>query len=113
MKLSSIFNLVTNGNDVLDLFDGVSNVDQLRGRLRRLSQIEGEDLLDCLEGLRSSIAGLLNDTLEISPDLENTDDLGDSESEETPVDRELDELSSEGKENQSSESPTPTEKIDS
>ena len=70
MKISSLFNLVTDADDVLDLFDGVNNVDQLRGRLRRLSQIEADDLLTCLEGLRTSITAALEDTLEMHPDLD-------------------------------------------
>jgi hypothetical protein len=52
MKLSSILNLVMAGQDVLDLFEDVDNVAQLRGRLRRLDQLEADDLLTCLEGLR-------------------------------------------------------------
>jgi hypothetical protein len=78
MKLASIFNIVADAQDVLDLFEGVTNVDQLRGRLRRLNQIEADDLLTCLEGLRISVAAALSDTLEMNPDLEEPSDLGDA-----------------------------------
>jgi hypothetical protein len=74
MKLSSIFNIAVDAQDVLDLFDGVDNVDQLRGRLRRLSQIEADDLLTCLQGLQSSVTAALNDTLEMNADLDSSDD---------------------------------------
>jgi hypothetical protein len=74
MKVSSLFNIITDAQDLLDLFDGVTNVDQLRGRLRRLSQIEADDLLTCLDGLQTSVSAALNDTLEISPDLEDPED---------------------------------------
>jgi hypothetical protein len=86
MKLSSLFNVITDAQDLLDLFDGVTSVDQLRGRLRRVSQLEAEDLLTCLEGLLSSVAAALNDTLEVSPDLGETedDDPGESSGEASP-----------------------------
>jgi hypothetical protein len=74
MKVSSLFNIITDAQDLLDLFDGVTNADQLRGRLRRLSQIEADDLLTCLDGLQTSVSAALNDTLEISPDLEDPED---------------------------------------
>ena len=73
MKLSSLFNLVTDAQDVLDLFEGVKNTDQLRGRLRRVSNIEAEDLLTCLHSLQSSIARALDDTLYMNPDLDDPD----------------------------------------
>jgi hypothetical protein len=70
MKLSSIVNLAVDAQDVLDLFDSVDNVDQLRGRLRRLSQIEADDLLTCLQGLQASVTAALDDTLEMNADLD-------------------------------------------
>ena len=111
MKLSSIFNVVRDGQDVLDLFEGVDNVDQLRGRLRRLSQIEADDLLTCLAGLETSVAALLSDVLEVSPDLGDTEELEGRDLGETPIDRELDELAVAGEgEDQSPEIPAPPEK---
>ena len=109
MKLSSLFNLVTDAQDVLDLFEGVKNTDQLRGRLRRVSNIEAEDLLTCLHSLQSSIARALDDTLEMNPDLDDPDDgLG----EVTPSDPLLDELGdpADGTEDQNPEAPVSTEK---
>jgi hypothetical protein len=116
MKLSSIFNLVTDGQDVLDLFDGVDNVDQLRGRLRRLSQLEADDLLTCLDGLRTSVAALLRDTLEVSPNLPDLEDLGDDLEGAPDIDRDLEDVAAgdptagEGEEDQSTGVPAPAEK---
>jgi len=71
MRLASLFNLVQDAQDILDLFgERTENVEQLRSRLRRLGQIEAEELLVCLDGLRSSVASALDDTLEMSPDLD-------------------------------------------
>jgi hypothetical protein len=86
MKLSSLINLVTDAQDVLDLFDGVTDVNQLRGRLRRINQLEADDLLTCLEGLQTSITAALNDTLEMNPDLdEPTDETMDDLTEDTTL----------------------------
>lgn len=88
MKLGSLFNLVTDAQDVLDLFEGVENVDQLHGRLRRINQIEADDLLTCLASLQVSIAKALDDTLEMNPDLDEPEEEdampGDSPEEELP-----------------------------
>jgi hypothetical protein len=112
MKLSVIFNLVTDGQDVLDLFHGVNNVDQLRGRLRRLSQIEADDLLTCLDGLRTSISATLNATLEMNADIGDPEDELEEESPDLPgIDSELGDLGDE--EDQSPDGSTPTEKINS
>jgi len=111
MKLASIFDIIVDAQDVLDLFDNVGDVDQLRGRLRRIGQIEADDLLTCLEGLRASIARAMHDTLELSPDLGEPDVLddetGDSSKEGTV--ETYDDLTSglgEGEEDQSQVAPT-------
>jgi hypothetical protein len=110
MKLSSLINLAVDAQDVLDLFDGIVNVDQLRGRLRRVSQIEADDLLTCLHGLQSSVTAALNDTLEMNADLDSPEDelLGAST---LPADQELESLDKEDLpgEDQSPEPPTATE----
>ena len=36
MKLSSLFTVITDANDVLDFFEGVDTTDQLVSRLERL-----------------------------------------------------------------------------
>ena len=51
-------------------------MEQLRSRLRRLGQLEAEELLVCLDGLRASVASALDDTLEMSPDLDDKDASG-------------------------------------
>jgi hypothetical protein len=115
MKLSSILNLVMAGQDVLDLFEDVDNVAQLRGRLRRLDQLEADDLLTCLEGLRTSIAGTLSDTLETSPDLPDLGESGDDLADTSDIDRELGDLAAgdltgDVGEDQSPRVPAPAEK---
>jgi hypothetical protein len=66
MKVSSLFNIVADGNDVLEFFDRVETVDQLISRLERLKRQGAEELLLCLDGLRSSITKALDDTLEMN-----------------------------------------------
>jgi hypothetical protein len=66
MKVSSVFSLVTSSTDILDLFEGVESTDQLVSRLDRLKRQGPGILLDCLYTLKTSIALLLDDTLEMS-----------------------------------------------
>jgi hypothetical protein len=85
MKVSSLFTVITDADDVLEFFDGVETTDQLVSRLDRLKRQNTDNLLDCLYALKSSIATALNDTLEMSPDLgepNEEDNLGDSISDE-------------------------------
>jgi hypothetical protein len=85
MKVSSFFNLITDGNDVLEFFDRVETVDQLVSRLERLKRQGGEELLLCLDGLRASITKALDDTLEM-----NAAPFDDEEEEEEPEYGDLD-----------------------
>ena len=85
MKVSSLFTVITDANDVLDFFEGVETTDQLVSRLDRLKRQATDDLLDCLYALKSSIATALDDTLEMSADLgepDEEDNLGESISDE-------------------------------
>lgn len=66
MKVSSVFNVITDASDLLDLFAKVDNREQMISRLERLKREAPEELLYCIEGLRVAIASLLNDTLEMS-----------------------------------------------
>jgi gas vesicle protein len=90
MQVRSLFDLVTDGRDLLDYLDGVETRDQLVTRLERLKH-QGPDgldeMLECIEGLRTSLTKLLDDVLEMSAsvDEEKDDDL----------DAELDELADE------------------
>jgi hypothetical protein len=85
MKVSSLFTVITDANDVLDFFEGVETTDQLVSRLDRLKRQATDNLLDCLYALKSSIATALDDTLEMSADLgepDEEDNLGESISDE-------------------------------
>lgn len=79
MKISSVFNLMTDTKDLLDYFEGVVTSDQLVSRLDRLKR-QSDGLLDCIYAANSSVASLLDDTLEISPSLDEPgeDNLGES-----------------------------------
>jgi hypothetical protein len=74
MKVSSLFNIITDGSDLLDLFTHVDSPEQLVSRLERLKRQGTEELLSCIEGLRSSIAEALDDTIELSPSLDDDDE---------------------------------------
>ena len=67
MKISSLFTVMTDANDILDFFENVNTTDQLVSRLERLKQQPGRtNLLACLDSLRASVYELLDDTLEVS-----------------------------------------------
>ena len=67
MKISSLFTVMTDANDILDFFENVNTTDQLVSRLERLKQQPGRaNLLACIDSLRASIYELLDDTLEVS-----------------------------------------------
>lgn len=100
MKISSLFNLVTDAQDILDLFDGITTTDQLRSRLGRVRQLEAEDLLACLDSMRASVTSALDDTLEMSPELESVSDGG--ELDESLSDDDLERLASEPETNSGS-----------
>lgn len=74
MKVSSLFNLVTDAKDVLDFFDGVDTPEQMVSALERAKHDRNaSDLLDCLASLRASISEALADTLEMSAVLDDDD----------------------------------------
>ena len=70
MKISSLFDLITDANDILDFFDRVSSPEQLVSRLERLKRQGAPELYACLEGLRGSVTSALNDTLEMNAALD-------------------------------------------
>ena len=96
MKVSSLFNMVTDLSDMLDFFEGVETTDQLISRLDRLKR-QADHLLDCIYAAKSSAATFLDDTLEISP--LNEPDEEDSLTGDLGVDDELESLASEEKQN--------------
>lgn len=108
MRLASLFNLVQDAQDLLDLFgERTENVEQLRSRLRRLGQLEAEELLVCLDGLRASVSSALDDTLEMSPDLDPREEVG---LDDSLSDAEIENLAGEQEERQNPDTPAEPEK---
>jgi hypothetical protein len=89
MKVSSLFDLISDGRDLLTFFEGVSSREQLISRLERLKREGTDELLECVEGLQMAIASALGDTLEMSAsfDDEPEPDVG--------LDAELDKIAAE------------------
>jgi len=83
MKISSLFDLLTDAKDVLDAFEGVETREQIVSALERLKHQDTELLLDCLTSLAVSVNRALNDTMEMSAvvDDDEPDDDGDLETE--------------------------------
>jgi spore cortex formation protein SpoVR/YcgB (stage V sporulation) len=73
MKMGTLFDLVSDTEDLLDYFDEVGTAEQMVSRLERLKKRDVEELLDTVESLRYSVGALREETLEsaISP---NDDD---------------------------------------
>jgi len=101
MKVSSLFNLITDGSDLLDFFQKVDTPEQLVSRLERLKREAPDELLSCIIGLRTSVSTALDDTLEMSAVIDETDD------EDLEIDRELEQL--EGEETQNPAEPAPAQ----
>ena len=82
MQIKSLFNLISDSKDLLDLFTGVEDDEQLVSRLERIKRLvieaskqqEPSDLLLCLDGLRNSVGAILDDALEMSASLDEPDD---------------------------------------
>ena len=74
MKISSLFNLLNDSQDVLDFFDRVESPEQLVSRLDKLKRQGAEELLTCIVGLRSSAVAALSDTLEMNAVLDENED---------------------------------------
>lgn len=108
MKISSLFDLITDGRDLLDFFEGVDTKEQLVSRLERLKRQAPDEILECVEGLRTSVAAALADTLEMSAVLDDEEetDLG--------IDTELDQIAKDEEdaevENPNPQTPPATEK---
>lgn len=73
MKVSSFFDLITDGKDLVEFFEGVDTPDQLISRLEHLKHRDTDDLLASIDSLRTSITGALTDTLEMSSTVEDED----------------------------------------
>lgn len=94
MRISSLFDIITDANDLLDLFDGVESSEQLVSRLDRLKRQGKDEMFACIQGLRGSVTSALNDTLEMNasldePEVDDTDeDLGNLDAELADLDAE-------------------------
>jgi hypothetical protein len=74
MKIQSLFDLITDARDVTDFFAKVESPEQMVSRLERIKRGEAEDFLATVEALQISLAGMLEDTLEMSSSgLDNVD----------------------------------------
>jgi hypothetical protein len=74
MKVSSLFGPISEGRDLLECFAEIYTKEQLVSRLERLKRQGTDELLLCIEGLRAAITDSLNDTLEMSADLDDEDE---------------------------------------
>lgn len=74
MKVSSLFNLITDSSDILDFFERVESPEQLVSRLERLKRQGAEELFACLIGLRATVQATLDDTFEMNAALGEPED---------------------------------------
>ena len=93
MKIRSFFDIISDAKDVVEFFSGVETVPQMISKLERLKRHETDDLLICVESLKISIESALEDTLEMSGDIDGDteEEMNDSEFAEM-TDTELAEL---------------------
>ena len=95
MKISSLYNVITDASDVLDYFEGVDSQEQLISRLERLKHADTRDLMACIDGLRGSISEILDESLEVSTLLGEIEGEDESSVDDELSDAELDSLTSE------------------
>lgn len=98
MKVSSLFDLITDSRDLLDLFARVETSEQLVSRLERLKRQGTDELLECIQGLRGSVTSALDDTLEMSAVLDESDEMPSPE-----LDAELDKIAAEAEDAEDAE----------
>jgi len=82
MKMGSLFDLVADGNDLLSFFEDVNTAEQLVSRLERIKRRGPRELLEAIGALRASIDVLMEDTMEMSPSLEESESAPDPSSAE-------------------------------
>jgi len=103
MRVGALFDEIIAAKNLLDLFTGVENRDQLISRLERLKHRGTDELMHCIEEHRASNTALLDDQLEMSASMPTEEDTGfpdldaaDGETKTEPgmdaLDRELDEI---------------------
>lgn len=108
MKVSSLFDLVTDGRDLLTFFEGVDTGEQLVSRLERLKRQDPDEMLECIEGLRSSITKALSDTLEMSAVLDGDEE---EEEEDPELEAALEKIAKESESSTGEETQNPPEPV--
>lgn len=78
MQVGNLLNLMNDAGDLLEIFEGVDNREQLISRLEMLKRKGTDDLLTDLSGLRHSLQTLANDVLEVGTSILEPGDLPDS-----------------------------------
>jgi hypothetical protein len=96
MKISSLFNLISDASNIIEFFEGVESPEQLVSRLERLKRMGTKELLECIDDLRNAVLEVLDDTLEMSASISEGED-SDSEEDDLLSDEELDSLVGEEK----------------
>jgi hypothetical protein len=90
MKVGNLLALMNDAADLLDLFEGVEDRDQLVSRLEVLKRKGADDVLACVAGLRHSVHTMNNDVLEMGStvDLSDVEDrLSEGQESEEDIDR--------------------------
>jgi hypothetical protein len=100
MKISRLFNLLQDVQDLLSMFENVSGTAQMVSCLERMRRGQApEDFYNTIQSLRVSLTEAFNDQLELGGDLSNPEDetadsITDSLLEETWEEKEEEETTS-------------------
>ena len=96
MQIGTLFDLFTDGQDLVEFFEGVETTEQLVSRLEVLKRKDTEQLLHCIVGMRSSLNQLYKATFEMSATIADgeIEDLGEDD-DDGSVDKTLEELAAE------------------
>lgn len=96
MQIGTLFDLFTDGRDLVDFFDGVETTEQLVSRLEVLKHKDTDQLFNCIVGMRASLNQMYKATFEMSATFSDgeTDNLDDSEDDDS-VDKTLADLAAE------------------
>lgn len=111
MKIANLYNVLTDASNLLDFFERVETPEQLVSRLERLKRQDSKNMMDCIDGLRGSIADTLDDTLEMmemSAPLGTTESSSDDDDLDGLTDADIASLNEEGFEPQKGENSAET-----
>ena len=106
MKIANLYNVLTDASNLLDFFERVETPEQLVSRLERLRRQDSKNMMDCIDGLRGSVADTLDDNLELmelSAPLGSTDSNPDDDGIDGLSDADIASLEGEGFEPQKGE----------